>query len=321
MSESPEHRFISETFVSALEAFSASRLYSYFEADRKALDFACGLERDWRRILAGQTLWKHSEGIAKDLLYLLSEDQAAIVAYVARHTSANQRALFDLFEHVRRSKFAHELRRVRVFWVPGDFDADDDSARVALRQSLDSSIANDILLSIVFGRISSTDLRFFLANTGIPGLLLATLYTIAKNGFGNYTDLTLALGVSASTVRPRVAALVTSGMLGTYPAASMYFVSSRGRVFLDICHQIVKSSGDITAELAYILELLQVKLNYDPDADVYSLEAWRLRSPADAGLRLLGEIQAASRMFGIEIEGPPYQIDHAELANDNVLLR
>jgi len=321
MSESPEHRFISETFLSALETFSASRLYRYSEADRKALDFACGIERDWRRVLAGQTLWRHSEGIAKDLLYLLSEDQADIVAYVARHTSANQRALFELMEHVRRSTFAAELRRVRIFWVPGDFDADDDSARTALRLHLDESIANDILLNIVFGRLSATDVRFFLANTAIPGLLLATLYEIAKNGFGNYASLSQAVGVSSSTLRPRVSALVTSGMLGTYPAASMYFVSSRGRVLLDICHQISKNANEITPELSYILELLQVNLNHDPGADIYSLDAWGLRSPSDSGLRLLGEIHAVARQFGIELQGPPYQVDPAEISGDNILLR
>jgi hypothetical protein len=141
MSESPEHRFISETFLSALETFSASRLYTYSEADRKALDFACSLERDWRRVLAGQTLWKHSEGIAKDLLHLLSENQAAIVAYVARHNSANERTLFDLIEHVRRSRFATELRRLRIFWIADDFDADNEFKRAALRQHLQESIA------------------------------------------------------------------------------------------------------------------------------------------------------------------------------------
>ena len=74
----------------------------------------------------------------------MSEDQADIVAYGARHRSANELALFELIEHVRRSTLAAELRRVRIFWVPGNFDADDDSARTALRLHLDASIANDL---------------------------------------------------------------------------------------------------------------------------------------------------------------------------------
>jgi hypothetical protein len=321
MSESAEHRFISETFLSALETFSASRLYTYSEADRKALDFACSLERDWQRVLAGQTLWKHSAGIAKDLLYLLSEDQAAIVAYVARHNSANEHALFDLVEHVRRSRFATELRRLRIFWIADDFDADDELKRTTLRQHIEKSIANDILLNIVFGRLSAVDVRFFLANASMPGLLLATLHTIAKQGFFNYTTLSKAVGVSASTLRPRISALVTSGMLGTYPAEAMYFVSSRGRVLLDICYQISKSGSDITPELSYILDLLQINLNQAQVDDYYSLEAWQLRSPADGGSMLLGELHAAATRFGVDMEGPPYQIDSAELSNDRILLR
>lgn len=115
--------------------------------------------------------------------------------------------------------------------------------------------------------------------------------------------------------------LTTTGMLGTYPAASKYFVSTRGRVLLDICQQIAKSGSNITPELSYILELLDVKLNHDREADLYSLDSWQLRSPSDARLMLQGEIHASVTGFGVELEGPPYEIDSAELSNERILLR
>jgi hypothetical protein len=67
VAEAPEHQFLSHKFLEVLAEFSQLKLYGYTEADRKKFDFACVLHRDWDRSLVGQTLWKHTEGIDKDI--------------------------------------------------------------------------------------------------------------------------------------------------------------------------------------------------------------------------------------------------------------
>jgi hypothetical protein len=320
MAESPEHGYISNAFLSALESLARSRLYGYTEANRKMFDLACGLERDWKRLLVGQTLWKHSEGISKDLLYLLTEDSASAVVYLARHTSRNQRDTYQLLDRMRRSELASRLHRVRVIWVPSDFDADDESKRAMLKDHLRDAVANDILLNVLFGRLSALDVRFFLASAGIPGLLLAALYVIAKEGFVNYPQLAQRLNVSASTLRPRVAALVTAGFLWTLPAMSLYYVSARGRVFLDICHELVVAGDRLGPELAYILGLLE--LDVDLTAPItWSIEHWASPRPDHRAQRLRAEIRYAMNMYGVKLEGPPYQVNDDELTSTNLLLR
>jgi hypothetical protein len=319
MAESPEHQYISGAFLSALEGLARSRLYGYTEANRKMFDLACRLERDWKRLLVGQTLWKHSEGISKDLLYLLTEDSAPAVVYLARHTSRNQRDTYELLDRMRKSELASKLHRVRVIWVPSDFDAD-ESKREMLRAHLREAVANDILLNVLFGRLSALDVRFFLAQSTMPGLLLAVLYVIAKEGFTNYPRLAKRLNVNASTLRPRVAALVTAGFLWTFPAASLYFVSARGRVFLDICHELAVTGQQLGPELSYILSLLELDIDLRTPIS-RSIETWGSSLPSDKGLRLRAEIGDAMTTYGVELEGPPYQLNSAELTDTNLLLR
>lgn len=65
MSESDEHKFLSGKTLDVLEGMSHTGLYTYKETERKKFDFTCDLVRDWSRLISGQTLWKHSEGIDK----------------------------------------------------------------------------------------------------------------------------------------------------------------------------------------------------------------------------------------------------------------
>lgn len=67
LSESDEHAFLSGRTIDLLSDMSQAGLYGFKESDRKKFDFTCNLVRDWSRLISGQTLWKHSEGIEKDL--------------------------------------------------------------------------------------------------------------------------------------------------------------------------------------------------------------------------------------------------------------
>jgi hypothetical protein len=54
MTESTEHRFLSDTFLSVLNTFSHSELYSYRESERGKFDFACTLSETWEYLLNGR---------------------------------------------------------------------------------------------------------------------------------------------------------------------------------------------------------------------------------------------------------------------------
>jgi hypothetical protein len=90
MAEAPEHVFLSNKFLEVLQRFSKSELYSYTEAERKKFDFACNLTRDWNRLVVGQTLWKHTEGVDKDIRTMLTDSNADIWTYIVRHNVKNR---------------------------------------------------------------------------------------------------------------------------------------------------------------------------------------------------------------------------------------
>ncbi|PXX53414.1 hypothetical protein DFR70_12725 [Nocardia tenerifensis] len=83
MTESVEHKFLSECVAQALSEMAKTRLYAYVEAERRKCDFACELDRDWSRPLVGQTLWSHIEGVDKDIRTILLNSEAEICVYVA----------------------------------------------------------------------------------------------------------------------------------------------------------------------------------------------------------------------------------------------
>jgi len=78
MPESPEHEFLKTRFNEVLRDFSSLKLYGFTETDRKRFDFSCLLERDWTRPVAGQVLWRHTDGIDKDVRTLLTDTESEI---------------------------------------------------------------------------------------------------------------------------------------------------------------------------------------------------------------------------------------------------
>jgi hypothetical protein len=148
MAESTEHQFLSQCVTGALSQLSRTNLYAYVEAERRKFDFACELIRDWSRPLVGQTLWNHTAGVDKDLRTMLLDKDAQICVYVARDTVKARRLISEVMHDFRSSSTAVEPYRLRVLWVPSDFDADHDDQRDFVTQ-----LVWDRVLSSVWGQI------------------------------------------------------------------------------------------------------------------------------------------------------------------------
>jgi hypothetical protein len=263
MAESPEHQYLSETFLSVLDNFAHSDLYTYRESERGKFDFACVLSETWEYLVNGQTLWKHTEGIDKDLRTLLVASDAPLVAYVARDTTKHRATFYESLQDYRRSSHAAQSRHLKVFWVPADFDADSESARRLVETQLKQEVTEDILFNVLFGKLSAPRVRAILLGSGMVGLELAVLHSIATEGFFNFARLSEKLNAGKGTLRDRVQRLQMSGLLiQPHSLAQMYHVGSAGRAFLRLCSQVnsAKSADHpLSVESTEILRMLGIE--------------------------------------------------------------
>src|SRR4051794_22077580 len=246
MAESAEHLFLSQCVTRVLSELAETSLYAYVEAERRKFDFACELMRDWSRPLIGQTLWNHTAGVDKDLRTLMLDREAEICAYVARDTVKARRLLSEVMNDFRSSGADVAPHRLRVFWVPQDFDADDEAQRDLVAEMLGESVARDILMNIVFGNLAAEDVRFFVRTGGLPGLHLALLHEIAmsREDYVRSGDLGDRLGVSPGAIRERLLRLLGCGFVAQLGGgASLSHATLKGRVFLDLCGQLQRQAA------------------------------------------------------------------------------
>jgi hypothetical protein len=216
MAESPEHAYLSQTFLKVLNNFSNSQLYTYRESDRSKFDVACMLTEAWDCVLNGQTLWKHTEGIDKDLRTLLVASDAPLVTYVARDTTKHRSVITEAIGDYRKIRQGLDCKRFKVFWVPADFDADSEKERQLVESQLEHEITEDILLNVLFGRLSASRVHAIAVmkpSTSNLGLELAILRSIALNGFTSLGWLGHEFKVSSGTVRERIYRLQMSGLI------------------------------------------------------------------------------------------------------------
>lgn len=316
MAESPEHEFLSQTFLEVVEELSRVRLYGLLEPDRRTFDFACVFQRDWSRPLVGQTLWKHSSGIDKDIRTLLATSDADVWAYIARDTVANRALLHEVVRDYRRTGYADQLFKLKLVWVPADFDADREHQREVVSTHLRDCVTTDILFNVVFGNLSSDDVRMFLSATGMIGLNLAVLHEIATRRFVNYPDMARRLSVSAGPLRERVLNLLASGMIWQLQDGSMYFASLRGRVFLELIRRILEelSNEGFSPELRYVLSILKLE---PPDEVVSAEDFVGGVSSSNAFQRLIRTVVGAQQSWGTELHDlrfvyHPWELDPAK---------
>ncbi|MGA5727079.1 hypothetical protein ACPCI1_00365 [Streptomyces seoulensis] len=316
MSESDEHKFLSTKTLDVLEGMSHTGLYGYKEADRKKFDFTCDLVRDWSRLISGQTLWKHSEGIDKDLRILLSDEESKITLYVARDTTSNRRTVNEIVSDVKRSPMRDRLARLRPIWIPSDFDADKEEDRRTVTELLTERLTRDLLVSVILGGVSKRDIEAAGFQGGTPGLGLVVIESIAREGFVGMPDLARRLSVSTTTVRNRVQILAAAGLLDQpNPMALAYRASIKGKVVLDICRSLVmavKSNTGLTPEFLYVLEVLglryvgeSIPMEWLPEAD----GSFTPLTPEDLFKGLVTESLWATKNFGIDWGEPYFESD------------
>lgn len=259
MAESEEHRFLSNATLDVLDRMSGCQLYGYREANRKEFDFACDLVRDWNRVVSGQTLWKHPEGVDQDIRSLLTDDDAEVCIYVARHTVKSRNIFQEAMRGFRRSVDRASTWRLRAIWIPEDFEAGNEDAEGVVVNILEEALLEDVLLNTVLGGITAENVRLFASSSGYIGVDLAVLYQVGFSGFFNQTALAKTVGVSTAKVNQALLRLTGCGFLEQPdPGGGYYYMSNRGRVFFEICERLAAAGDSPGPELAKILALLEL---------------------------------------------------------------
>ncbi|MGW1233265.1 hypothetical protein [Streptomyces californicus] len=263
MAESVEHAFLSDTALGVIKEASKSQLFGCKESGRKRFDFSCDLTRDWARVVSGQTLWRHDrDGIDKDLRTLLTDSETAAAVYVARDTVATRGRVEEVIRDYRNSPLRPSLSKLRIFWVPADFDADSDEGRKVVRGGLRHEIHRDLLLTVALGGLSSIDVREF-SRSGRVGCSPWLLAQIAKDGHvGNYTHASKRYGMGVPALKEELLRLELTGMLSReVDDHGLIGVTEKGRAMLDICahlHAYLSGSASGSDELLYICSLLGI---------------------------------------------------------------
>ncbi|MFF5663536.1 hypothetical protein ACFY7F_12015 [Streptomyces griseofuscus] len=266
MSTSPEHDYLSKAALRIMESASSSGLFGYTEGQRKLFDFSCDLKRDWSKVIVGQTLWKHGgDGIDKDLRTLLNERDIAAAVYIARHESKLRSRFAEVTQSYLDTPMRDRLSRLRVFWVPADFEAKDANIRESIYNALKEEITKDLLLHVTLGGLTPRDTTRF-ASAKRPGLPIAILSYIKKHGYRNNTRTAKDLDRNPNAVKYETERLFILGFLESESLqGGIYQVTASGQAMLDICSRLrdyLKGNlGEENAnkELEHICSLLGIE--------------------------------------------------------------
>ncbi|MEU9222908.1 hypothetical protein AB0D40_00790 [Streptomyces massasporeus] len=273
MAESPEHIFLSGAALQIMESASNSTLFGYREGQRKRFDFSCDLKKDWSKVVAGQTLWGHGgDGIDKDLRTLLHEQDIAAAVYIARHESRNRARLAEVTQDYLHT-MPGSLSRLRVFWVPADFDADNEKSRMTVHNLLREEITKDLLLQVVLGGLTPLDVTRF-ASSRRPGLPLKILSHVKKLGYRNHRHTAKALDANLSALQFETERLFIIGFLSSdSPQGGLYSVTDSGNAMLDICSRLRDylhgnlGDGNRNEDFEHICKMLGIDYPSIPETD------------------------------------------------------
>lgn len=301
--QSIEHQFITDCFLEILEEHSRSNLYSYKEAERGGFDFACQLHKAKTTSIVGQTLKSHAAGIEKDLNWLLLDKDDSLPIYLYSDTAAHSARIGEVIRKFKRF-LPERVSLLRLYPYP-EFDATVKSERDEIRTILTSTVIDDLILGTLLGNLTRTDIEIFVLGCGIPGLLPASLEYIAVEGFFNYSDVGRGVGAHPSVARDRVKTLHSAGMLKYLENGGLYFITQRGKSFLEICAKIQDQElYDDSTKI--VLDSLGLEC-----PTVNNREGFNLKElfPSDLSASLRREIWACQNNFGSTIRGSNYEDD------------
>lgn len=260
MAQSAEHEFISASFADVLNAFSATKLMGVNESDRKRFDYSCVIERDCSRPVVSQVLWRHAEGIDKDLRMLLHDNEALIKTYFVRDSVKHRLRIDEVISDYRQSEETYRLLSgLKVIFLPPDFDADKDQDRLYMSKYLSGIICNDLLFCVAFGNLSRFEIDVFLNHGGPLGLKFAILDEITKNGLTHTPTFKQRLGYSTnSPIREATTMLAAAGLVKRIPRSVMLLPTLKGRMLLDLTKRILfekRNTSESSTTLSFPGEL------------------------------------------------------------------
>ena len=261
----PEHQFLSESIDKIVREFSQTSLLGVLEANRKKFDHACILQRDMNRSMISQVLWNNFEGIEKDLRTLLHDREAKLKLYVFKDSNRSRAKIAEIVESYKNDiDTAHLLRGLRLFPLPGDFDADFEDQQRNLYNQLRLSLGNDIIFNILFGVFRRFDLDVFLNHGGPYGLKFAILDEVTRNGLFHHPTFKEALGYSTSgPIRECLIMLNSIGLIKNISGSNVYLPTIKGRLLLDLSKKLAYEylqNTEWTTELSLIFKTLNVDL-------------------------------------------------------------
>ena len=238
---SPEHQAISETIATVLSSLAGSALIGVFEGQRRTFDYSCLLKRDLGRPLVAQVLWQHDHGLEKDIRTLLLDKDSTLKLYAMRDSARMRATLDDVLTSYRNDpELRQRLRGLKIFFVPGDFDADKEDQRRWLQRHLAETFMHDISFALLFGGVTKHALQVFLAHNGPFGLKYAILDEIIKNGLVHMPTFKGRLGYKTDgPIREALAMLNAAGLTRNWTSSICHFPSIRGRFVLDFTRRIL----------------------------------------------------------------------------------
>ncbi|MFD7813225.1 hypothetical protein ACFV6E_09825 [Streptomyces sp. NPDC059785] len=299
MPSSPEHDHISRMALRIMEEASRSTLFGYTEGQRKLFDFSCELKRDWSKAVVGQTLWKHSgDGIDKDLRTFITEQDVSAAIYIARDESKHRARLTEVTQSYRNGPLRDRLSRLRVFWIPSDFDAKSEEKKRVIHDLLRDAITKDLLLHVTLGGLTSQDVTRF-ASSRRPGFPIAILSHVRELGYSSHKATAATLGMRIDALKQETERLFILGFLGSDSLqGGIYHLTDSGRSLLDICARLRDYlQGDLgdnneNKDFEHIAKLLGIQypsipvttrlLGKSPEVDIQNPTALLLQHVAQA---------------------------------------
>lgn len=275
MSESSEHIWLKQTFLSIINDFSNSKIFSFEEANRGEYDFSATLFSDRAYILIGQVLWKNSSGITKDLQTLILNDSADLLIYIYPDKKEVELEIKKNLEIYQKSKYINNIFKLRLIKIPAWFSTDNNDSVSYIKDYLCFKVLDDIVFNVLLNQLNFSDIRYFLHGPG-GGFIDSSLHClvfIAENGFTTMTELARALRIGVTTLKPIFEHLCGTGfiyrkqnnvVLNNHPLGryGIYgFISSKGIIFLKLIEHIYISYQNkyFTKELLEILNFLKLK--------------------------------------------------------------